>query len=238
QIPLLFHRIKAHSEWGQLSDNEWKQECERTAFPSLLRELRHQFPRLRLCIHLDALYATDPNFILLKELKMGYSMVRKAKVLKSVGSDCEGLKMFSQPLKIKAENKRFKIQQVIHFFNDVAYRGHKLSIISLNESAEKKTSKRFAKVKSKKTHWEWIVHQALNNENTYPIATRSRICWKEEDLFNDLNFSYVLVKTFPKIMFALIYSPFFSQKTFHTTTSLLPDFFYYFFANITDNYLK
>ncbi|MDR3623629.1 MAG: hypothetical protein P4L16_00610 [Chlamydiales bacterium] len=79
------YSLKAHSEWGQLSDNEWKQECERTAFPFLLRELRHQFPRLRLCIHLDALYATDPNFILLKDkiLAKGYtiSFVMKQMIL-------------------------------------------------------------------------------------------------------------------------------------------------------------
>lgn len=55
QLPLLLHRIRARPEWGQLSDGEWKQECERSAFPILLRELRKRFPRLKFCIHLDAL---------------------------------------------------------------------------------------------------------------------------------------------------------------------------------------
>lgn len=186
QIPLLFHRIKTRADWGQLSDNEWKQECERTAFPLLLKELRRQFPRLRLCINLDALYATDPNFTLLKELKMGYSIVRKAKSLKTVGNDCDGLERLSQPLEIKTENKRFNIQQTIHFFNDIVYREHNLSVIRLDENAEKKPSRRFAKIQSKTTHWEWIVHQTLNSKNTYPIATRSRIRWNQENLFNDL----------------------------------------------------
>jgi len=186
QIPLLFHRIRARPEWGQLNDDEWKQECERTAFPLLVRELRRQFPRLNMCIHLDALYATDQTFTLLEELHMGYSIVKKVKVLKTVGEDCQGLKTFSHPLKVVKENARFKIQQTIHFFNDVAYKGHNLHIIQLEENAEKKLTKRFAKIQSKKTHWEWIVHQNLTSKNTYETATGSRIRWKQEDLFNDV----------------------------------------------------
>ncbi len=186
QIPLLFHRIRARPEWGQLSDDEWKQECERTAFPLLLRELRRQFPRLQLIIYLDSLYATDPVLSLLEELELGYCIVKKAKVLKTVGEDCEGLKKLSRPLKVSQETKRFTIQQTIHFFNDVAYRNHKLHIIQLDEKAEKKPSKRFAKVLSKKSHWEWMVHQHLNSSNACATAAESRIRWKQEDSFNDL----------------------------------------------------
>jgi len=186
QIPLLFHRIRARPEWGQLGEKKWKQECERTAFPILLKELRRQFPRLRMCIHLDALYATDANFTLLDELGMNYSIVRKAKVLKTVGEDCKGLKRFCKPVQVDNEDERFKIRQTIHFFNDLAYKKHNLSLIELEETAEKKPSKRFAKVTSRKTHWEWIVHQQLNSVNVGKVAAQSRIRWKEEDMFNDL----------------------------------------------------
>ena len=186
RIPLLFHRIRARSEWGQLGEEKWKQECERTAFPILLKELRRQFPRLRMHIHLDALYATDANFTLLHELGTDYSIVRKANVLKTVGEDCKGLERFCKPVEVEMENKRFKIWQRILFFNDIAYKKHNLSLIQLDEIAEKKPSKRFAKVASKNTHWEWVVHQQLNNENVGKIAAQSRIRWKEEDLFNDV----------------------------------------------------
>lgn len=189
QIPLLFHRIRSRPEWGQLSDDKWKQECERTALPLLLKELRRQFPRLRLCIHMDALQATDPNLSLLKELKMGYSIVRKAKVLKTVGADCEGLKKIEsafQEVTVNKEDKRFDIHQKICFFNEVQYRDHNLSIIQLDEHAQKKPSKRFAKKQLIDTHWEWIVSQFLTKENVGKVATASRIRWKQEDLFNSL----------------------------------------------------
>ena len=186
QIPLLFHRIQAKSEWGQLGEEKWKQECERTAFPLLLKELRHQFPHLRMCIHLDALYATDANFTLLNELGMDYSIVRKAKVLTTVGEDCKGLEKFCKPIRVDTGDKRFKIQQTIRFFNDIAYRKHNLSLIKVEETAEKRPSKRFAKVTSKKAHWEWIVKQQLNCTNVGKTAAVSRIRWKEEEMFNDL----------------------------------------------------
>jgi nicotinic acid phosphoribosyltransferase len=117
---------------------------------------------------------------------MGYSIVRKIKVLKTVGDDCKGLKKYSKPIKIFKENKRFNVTQTIAYFNDVQYRGHALSIIQLDEHAEKKPSKRFAKVTSKDVHWEWIVHQKLTEINVGKVADGSRIRWKQEDLFNSL----------------------------------------------------
>jgi len=186
QIPLLFHRIRARPNWGELKEDRWKQECERSAFPIVLKELKRLFPRLRMCIHLDALYATDANFTLLQELNMGYSIVRKAKVLKTVGEDCEGLEKFCPSVENHIEAGRFKIHQTIHFFNDIAYRGHKLSLVKLDESAEKKPSKRQAKVISKNSHWEWIIQQRLDSNNAREVATSSRIRWKQEEMFNDL----------------------------------------------------
>lgn len=186
RIPLFFHRIRARPQWGQLGEEKWKQECERTAFPILLKELRRQFPRLPMHIHLDALYATDEVFTLLEKLGMNYSIVRKAKVLKTVGEDRKGLEKFCKPVQVKKENKRFTIRQQLLFFNDIAYKNHQLSLIKLEEAAEKKPSKRFAKVTSKTVHWEWIVHQKLNSTNVEKVALQSRIRWKEEDLFNDV----------------------------------------------------
>jgi hypothetical protein len=186
QIPLLIHRIKGCPQWGKLNNEKWKQECERTAIQVLLTKLRELFPRLPFCIHLDALYAIDPIFNLLHELKMGCSIVRKVKVLKSVGEDCRGLKQFSEPVHIFKETKYFNVEQIIYYFNQVTYQKHHLNIIQLDEKAIKKPSKRYAKVRTKKTHWEWIVHQNLTKNNVAESTVNSRIRWKQEDLFNSL----------------------------------------------------
>ena len=117
---------------------------------------------------------------------MNYSIVRKAKVLKTVGEDCRGLERFCKPVQVDNEDEHFKIRQIIRFFNDIAFKKHNLSLIELEETAKKRRSKRFAKVTSRKTHWEWIVHQQLNSANVGKVAARSRIRWKEEEMFNDL----------------------------------------------------
>jgi hypothetical protein len=74
----------------------------------------------------------------------------------------------------------------IEVFNDMPYRDYHLSLIKLQETAKKKPSKRFAKLTSKETHWEWIVHQCLNQTNVVKIASQSRIRWKQEEMFGDL----------------------------------------------------
>ena len=133
KFPSFFTEFAPGLNGGQLGEKKWKQECERTAFPILLKELRRQFPRLRLCIHLDALYATDANFTLLDELGMNYSIVRKAKVLKTVGEDCRGLERFCKPVQVDNEDEHFKIRQIIRFFNDIAFKKHNLSLIEFTQ---------------------------------------------------------------------------------------------------------
>jgi hypothetical protein len=184
QIPILIHRIKGNPEWGKLSENKLKQECERTAFPEIVQKLRKLFPRLKMHLLLDSLYATDPVFTLLNELHIGYSIVKKLKVLKSVGSDCEGLKILSEPIPSISEGHRFNIHQIFRIFNDIPYKEHKLSIIQLDEYATKKPSKRFAKVLSKSSHWEWISSEYLTRGNVVKQSSQCRLRWGEEDFFN------------------------------------------------------
>src|SRR5262249_52091858 len=47
-------------------------------------------------------------------------------------------------------------------------------------------SKRSALIHFKKTHWQWIVHQTLTEDNVRPICEDARLRWREEDLFNSL----------------------------------------------------
>ena len=186
QIPLLFHRIKARSELGDIAEKDWKQECERTAIPYILNDLHKMFPRLSFCILLDALYATDPCLTLLKRLKMGYAIVQKKTVLTTVENDCEGLKSLIEPVNRIKIDGHFNVTQKIYFFNEVIYKRHHLNIIHLDEEQQKRPSKRFAKIQSKKTHWQWIVHKNLSKYNISKIVDESRLRWKQEDLFNSL----------------------------------------------------
>ena len=184
QIPILIHRMEGNPKWNGLSEKKLKQECELTAFPIVMKKLRELFPRLRIHLLLDALYCNDPVFTLLGELKISFSIVKKPKVLKTVGEDCEGLRKLIKPISRTYSNNRFDVVQSIQFFNDIAYRSHKLSVIQVDEKATKKPSKRFAKVHIKESRWEWIESTEVTAENATKKADGNRLRWYEEDLFN------------------------------------------------------
>lgn len=96
--------------------------------------LRKMLPRLPFCILLDPLYATDSCLALLKQLKMGYAIIQKKTVLKTVNEDCESLKPFIEPVNHTKVNGRFNVSQKIHVFNDVVYKGYHLNVIHLMKS--------------------------------------------------------------------------------------------------------
>jgi hypothetical protein len=82
------------------------------------------------------------------------------------------------------EDQQFRIYQTIHFFNDLPYKQHKLNVIQLNEEAIKKPSKRFAKITSKTSHWQWIISQRVAKANVVSQSNQCRLRWYEEDFFN------------------------------------------------------
>jgi hypothetical protein len=61
-----------------------------------------------------------------------------------------------------------------------------VNIIDLQETRQKKPSKRFAKIHQKQSHWQWIVASSLNQSNVVAQAKQARNRWKEEDLGNTL----------------------------------------------------
>lgn len=186
QLPLFLHRIRSFSHLSLLNDQEWKQECELTAIQEVLPKLRAYFPKLKFKILLDALYANDSMFSLLQSLRLGFSIVRKKNVLKTVGQDLEGLSQLVDHLYHQSSSKRFVTHQTFQFYNAVSYKSHRLNIIDLHEVSQKKSSHRFAKIHTKISHWQWIVNDTLSIENTVSIASQSRLRWKQEDLFNSL----------------------------------------------------
>ena len=60
-----------------VSDDALKQECESRALPRILDRLKGRFPRLGMCILLDALYANGPTMSILKQNGFDFAIVRK-----------------------------------------------------------------------------------------------------------------------------------------------------------------
>jgi hypothetical protein len=172
QLPLFIHRIQSTNKLKYLSEKGFKQECELSCLPLILRKIRSYLPKLKISILLDSLYATYPVLKLLQELHFGYAIVDKRQ--KNIREECVRLKKINSGF-VKRQLKNSN--QTIHYFNHIPYRKNlSLHVIDLDE--EKKTGL------AKKVHWQWIVHSPLNQENVSFIADRARCRWKEEDFFN------------------------------------------------------
>jgi hypothetical protein len=182
QLPLYVHRLKAQNKWAPLSDRKFKEECELSALPLILAKIREYLPRLKLTVLLDALYANTGAIELLEHYHMGYAIV-----LKKLGCSKKLEKPSPLQKKVEAvfEKERFHIYQTFRFCR-AAHGSLLLQVVDLSETARKKPSKRFALIHLKKTHWQWIVHQTLTEDNVHSICSDARLRWKEEDFFNTL----------------------------------------------------
>jgi hypothetical protein len=190
QFPLYIHRIKKSVANPSSSDQDFKEQCELSSLPIILEAIRRRFPKLKFTLLLDALYSNGPVLDIAQKLGFDYDIVRKAGNFSSLNEEIEGLKHSTDtPLIIhQFATKRFKVHQSIRFFNDLTPSSspHSLNILEVDEFAQKKPSKRFAKIHQKQSHWQWIICSTLNTSNAAHYAVEARHRWKEEDLGNTL----------------------------------------------------
>jgi hypothetical protein len=155
-----------------------------------LEAIRKRFPKLNFTLLLDALYSNSSAPATAQKFGFGYEIVRKEGNFPSLNEEIEGFKRSpDNPVIIhQFATKRFEVYQTLRFFNDLtpSSSNFSLNILELDEFAQKKPSKRFAKVHQKQSHWQWIVYSTLNSSNAVQRAAEARHRWKEEDLGNTL----------------------------------------------------
>lgn len=76
-----------------------KQDCERKAFYRLAQKLKAFFPRTRIAVVVDGLYACGPVFRICRKNQWDYMIVLKEDSLKGVWHEAEGL------MKLEQENR-------------------------------------------------------------------------------------------------------------------------------------
>lgn len=182
-FPLFLYRVKAKAKTENLSDDDFKQECELSALPHLLEKFRHFFPRIKATIGADSLYVQATAMDLCKRYNLGFVITRKEGSLRSLSCEVEGLKKFEKPFSRQYSQKRFIIKQEAYFFDNLSHKGHKFALIDLHEIAVKKPSKRYAKVTEKTSHWQWIT----TITEVWEAVQKGRLRWHQEDFNNSLN---------------------------------------------------
>jgi len=153
-----------------------KQNCELTAFKQRLApSLKQDFPRLRICIVGDALYACGPVMTICENYHWQYMMTFKQTSLPALWTDVQQL------LKLAPDNLRIVDlpnggRQVYRWLNDVCYkdsedREHALGVIICEETVDGKT-----------TTFAWITSFNVTTDNVATIATKGgRPRWKIEN---------------------------------------------------------
>lgn len=190
KLPIYVHPIKAEAvkDKESSSDDAHKQQCELSAFKIVSKIIRNRFPRLKICLLLDSLYANGPVFDICEELNFNFFIVRKNGSMKTVGEDCDGL--INLPTH-KKENHLFEgyhdgkgnfKEMTYDFFNEVDYHGHKINIIRFEEVRD--TINKSGEPETETTCWEWIVKETITKKNVVKKSARARLRWEEEDQFN------------------------------------------------------
>jgi hypothetical protein len=180
QMPLCVHRIRKKRGWEELSEESLKQECELTAFPLVLAKIRAYLPKLKITAVLDGLYANQTSIDALKRFCFDWDIVLKR--LKSVQEEIDPIDLNVRSI----ASKRFNLTQTACFTNGIPYGSHLLNAVDFYEHAQKKSSKRFAKINSKNVHYQWIVHKTVDKTSLFGLIEEARSRWQEEDLINTI----------------------------------------------------
>jgi hypothetical protein len=187
KIPIYRYPIHAKQivNLESASENMHKQECELTALKESLPAFRKIFPKMKIVLLLDGLYANRPVIRLAVEQKCGYIIVRKDLSLTGLAKECNERIENSNHKKnctkrLKSNHKCWLIEQKYEWFNSM-YLGEGVStnVLRFLETRTKDGVEQTYKC-------EWLFSRKLS-ANTCELAVRqARARWEEEDIFNSL----------------------------------------------------
>lgn len=121
-LPLLSEFLENIPELEKIkSDEQWKQDCELKAFYRLARRLKREFPRLKLTLLLDGLYANGPVMEICRRNRWKFAIVLKDGSLPSVWREAKGLMRLDSEGKHRLEQTWRGRHQVFRWVNEIEY---------------------------------------------------------------------------------------------------------------------
>ncbi len=180
---------KQVADWENASDEKHKQECELVALKRVLPIVREHFPKMKLIVLLDGLYANRPAIRLLEKFNCGYSIVRKEASFTSVAKACLERSVTSHHTKnhtkkIVFNHNEWKIERKYEWFNFIDIGDEKgdltTNVLKIKEIRKKEGEK------DAEYNCEWLCSQRLSAQNCDLVARNARLRWEIEDLFNTM----------------------------------------------------
>lgn len=181
-LPLM-SEILRNKEYRDITE---KQDCERRAFYRLAKRIKSTFPRLKVSVVMDGLYACGPVVRVCRENNWDYMLVLKEDGLKSVWREATGL------MKLTPENS-MKYQwgdreQLYRWINDIEYSygtngrfKEMLHVVICEETWEEKR-RSTGKTEQMYTRYAWISGRRISRDNVFRRCTKmARHRWKIEN---------------------------------------------------------
>ncbi len=165
-----------------------KQDCERKAFYRLAAKVKKRFPKLKVAVAMDGLYACGPVIKICRDYGWDYMLVFKEGSMKDTWREAMGL------IRLTPENEIKRIcggrNQIYKWINDIEYtysnNGRNKAIIHVatcEETWEEK-SRITDKIESKSTRYVWISGKKLTKDNVENRCIKiGRYRWKLENNF-------------------------------------------------------
>jgi hypothetical protein len=163
---------------GQRSEAEYKQDCELTGAKRLLPRLKAAFPRLAICLSLDALYLGEPMFALCEQHGWGFVIVLQEGSLPTVARE------FNDLIPLAPENRRTCRRKdatyVLRWVNHIAYNNRTLNVLECVRTPHGTRTP---------TRWLWVTNLLVTRDNCLELANNGgRLRWKiENEGFNVQN---------------------------------------------------
>jgi hypothetical protein len=156
-----------------------KQDCELKAFYRLAEELKIRFPRTKLLLTFDALYAKGPVFNICQKNNWKYMVILKNPCLPSVHEEFVAISSMNLQDKKECINPKNEANQKITWANDISYKDtenriHNVNVVDCLET-----------LNGNSRHWRWITNIKIQGDNVKTIVNDAgRLRWGIEDAFN------------------------------------------------------
>jgi hypothetical protein len=188
KIPIFRYPIHAKQiiDLENVSEDLHKQECETVALKIALPKIRASFPKMKIVLLLDGLYANRPVIRLAEEQRCGYIIVRKASSLPLLAKECDGISKESNHKKNCTKNCQERVEgwlidQKYEWFNS-CYLGEGISTNVLR-FWENRTKEEY---ETKCYQCEWLFSRRISAKTCKFFGRQARSRWEEEDIFNSL----------------------------------------------------
>jgi hypothetical protein len=164
-----------------------KQDCERKAFERLAKRLKEAFPKLKITLLVDGLYACGPVIQKCREYGWGYMIVLKEDGMKDVWREAMGLMRLNpeNSLKVQWGNR----SQLYTWANSIEYeygenRKNKENVhmVICYETWQENHSRSTEEIEEKQTRYAWISSAPLSQRNVFVRCTKmGRYRWRIEN---------------------------------------------------------